>query len=103
MLGIIECYLTHAYSSLIFQVRSVVVVLFDPFRGMGAWRNSTEPNSRARLQGLDQRSPTSCCLNVVVRPRPLTRGGPKWRDNYTEGSDHPVASTRLDFIQVSVA
>jgi len=29
-------------------------------------------------------------------PRPLTRGGPKWRGNYPEGSDHPIASNRLD-------
>jgi len=31
-----------------------------------------------------------------VIPAPLTRGGPKWRDNFPERSDHPVTSKRLD-------
>jgi len=36
--------------------------------------------------------PTSFRLNVVVRSPPLyLRGGPKWRDNYPDGPDHPVA------------
>jgi len=34
----------------------VVVMLPDLFRRMAAWRNSTETNSRATPQGLDQRS-----------------------------------------------
>jgi len=42
-------------------------------------------------------APTSCRLNVVVRFPPLyLRGGPKWRDNYPEAPDHPVASNRLE-------
>jgi len=40
---------------------------------------------------------TSRRLNVVVRPPPLCpRGGPKWRDNYPKGPDHPVAPNRLE-------
>jgi len=40
--------------------------------------------------------PTSRRLNVVVRSLPLyPRGGPKWRDNYPEGPDHPVALNRF--------
>jgi len=42
------------------------------------------------------RKPKSHRLNVVVRSTPpLTRGGPKWRDNFSEGSDHPVNSNRV--------
>jgi len=37
-------------------------------------------------------APKSRRLNVVVRSLPLyPRGGPKWRDNYSDGPDHPVA------------
>jgi len=37
-------------------------------------------------------APTSRRLNVVVRSPPLyPRGGPKWRDNYPEESNHLVA------------
>jgi len=32
----------------------VVVVLLDPFRGMGAWRNSTKIQQSATSQGLDE-------------------------------------------------
>jgi len=28
-------------------------------------------------------------------PAPLTIGGPKWRDNYPERSDHPITPQRL--------
>jgi len=74
-------------------------VLPDSFGGMGAWRNSTETNSLATLQGLDQKSKMeevvpnmahwrgsdvgqsrrrSRRLNVVMRSPPLyPRGGPK--------------------------
>jgi len=46
---------------------------------------------------LHQSAPTSRRLNVVVQfPHPLTRGGPKWRDNFPEGFDHPVAPNRLE-------
>ena len=38
------------------RLMTVVVVLPDPFRGMGARRNSAETNSRATPQGLDHRS-----------------------------------------------
>jgi len=38
------------------SVGVVVVVLLDPFRGMGAWRNSMETQQSATPQGLDQRS-----------------------------------------------
>jgi len=34
----------------------LVVVLPDPFRLMGAWRNSTETQQSGHAQGLDQRS-----------------------------------------------
>jgi len=38
-------------------------------------------------------APTSRRRNVVVRSPPFyPRGGPKWRDNYPEGPDRPVAS-----------
>jgi len=41
-------------------------------------------------------APTSRRLNVVVRSPPLfSRGGPKWRDNYPEGPDYPVAPNHL--------
>jgi len=42
------------------------------------------------------------CTNVWptqrggVVPAPLSRGGPKWRVNYPEGSDHSFAPNRLD-------
>jgi len=41
--------------------------------------------------------------NVVCwcGPRPLTRGGSKWRDNYPEGFDHPVAPNRQDYSVVA--
>jgi len=43
-------------------------------------------------------APTSGRLNVVVRFPPLySRGGPKWRNNYPEGPDHPVDPNRLEF------
>jgi len=48
----------------------VVVVLSDPFRGMGAWSNSTE----TQQSGHTPRSgPTFRRLNVVVRSPPLYR------------------------------
>jgi len=37
-------------------------------------------------------------------PAPLTSGGPKWRDNFLEGPDHPVAPNRLEiFLQPEFA
>jgi len=33
---------------------------------------------------------------AVQQPASLPRGGSKWRNNYPEGSDHPVAPKRLD-------
>jgi len=105
------CEVLGFYENGIPKAMMVVVVLPDPFRGMGAWRTPRRPNSRATPQGLDQRSkmeevvpkmarrtaPTSRRLNVVVRSPPLyPRGGPKWRDNYHEGPDHPVAPNRLE-------
>jgi len=37
--------------------------------------------------------------NVMVRFPPLyPRGGPKWRNNYPEGPDHPVAPNRLGHV-----
>jgi len=48
------------------------------------------------LRGNRSFAPTSRRLNVVVRSPPLyLRGGPKWRDNYPEGPDHPIAPNRL--------
>jgi len=42
-------------------------------------------------------APTSRRFNVVVWSPPLNpRGGPKWRDNYPEGPDHPVAPNHLE-------
>jgi len=92
---VIDCNVFHSWC---------VVVLPDPFRGMGAWRNSTETqqSGHASRSGPEVKNgrntaPTSCCLNVVVRSPPLyPRGGPKWRDNFPEGSDHPVAPNRLE-------
>jgi len=41
-------------------------------------------------------APTSRHLNVMVRSSPLyPRVWPKWRENYPEGPDHPVAPNRL--------
>jgi len=35
----------------------------------------------------------------AVRSPPLfSRDGPKWRDNYPEGPDHPVAPNRLETV-----
>jgi len=40
----------------------------------------------------DCTAPTFRLLNVVVRsPLLYPKGGLKWRDNYPEGPDHPVA------------
>jgi len=61
----------------------------------------------------DVAAPTSRRLNVVVRSRRLNvvvrypplypRCGPKWRENYPEGPDHPVAPNRLEsFFHVAV-
>jgi len=36
-------------------------------------------------------------------PDPLTRGGPKWRDNYPEVSVHPVTPNRLEFYSMPFA
>jgi len=68
-----------------FQV--VKMVLPDSFRGMG-YESLPVPFRFS--------APTSRRLNVVVRSPPLySRGGPKWRDNYPEGPDHPVAPNRF--------
>jgi len=88
-----------------------------PSEGWGREGTLLRSNSRAMPQGLDQRSkmeevvpkmarrrgsnsaPTSCRLNVVVRSPPIySRGGPKWRDNYPDGPDHPVAPNRLETV-----
>jgi len=43
-----------------------------------------------RLTGsLELSAPTSQCGGAV--PFPLMRGGPKWRDNFPQESDHPVS------------
>jgi len=66
------------------------MMLYDPFRGMGAWRNSTEINPAT----------TSRCLNVVLRFLPLSREvGRNGETIYPEGPDHPVAPKHgdLDF------
>jgi len=83
----------------------VVVMLPDPFRGMGAWRNSTETQQSGHAPGSGPEvkngssAPTIRCFNVVVRSPPLfSRGWPKWRDNYHEGPDHPVAPNRPNLI-----
>jgi len=75
----------------------------DPFREMEMWKNSTEiqqlghaPRSgpevkKARRRGSDAGQSRSRRLKVVVQSPPLySRDGPKWRDNYPEGPDHPV-------------
>jgi len=74
----------------------MVVMLLDSFRGMGAWRNSTEiqqsghdprsgpqiKNGSSAKDGATERlrcgipAPMSRRLNVVRSP-PLLRGGPK--------------------------
>jgi len=89
-----------------------------PLPRVEAWRNSTEsghaPRSGPEIKtgrsstkyGTPERLgcgtiqggclPTSRRLNVVVgSPFLYSRGGPKWRDNYPEGPDHPVASIHL--------
>jgi len=71
---------------------AMVVVLPDPFRGMGAWRNSTKTKQSGHAPKF---APMSRRLNVVMRSLPLfPRGGPKWRDNYPEGPDHLVVLNR---------
>jgi len=54
----------------------VVVMLPDPFRGKGAWKNSYTKVS------LPHRGDAA--------PNPLSSGRLKRRDNFTEGSDHQV-------------
>jgi len=57
-------------------------------------KSNPTPGHRRRLP---YSAPTSRRLNVVVRFPPLySRGRPKWRDNYPEGLDYPVASNRLE-------
>jgi len=55
---------------------TIVVVLSDPLRGIGA-RNVSPPHR---------------CGAV---PAPLSSGGSKWRGNFSEGSGHPITPNRL--------
>jgi len=66
----------------------------DPFRGMGAWRSSTETqqSGHAPKSEPEVKNGRSGAEDV---PAPLSRGGPKWRDNYPEEPDHLVAPNRL--------
>jgi len=41
-------------------------------------------------------APMSRRLVVVQSPLLFSSSGPKWRGNFPEGSDHPVASHRLE-------
>jgi len=90
----------------------VVVVLPDPFRGVGEWRNSTEtqqsghaPRSEPEVKNGRsgaETAPTSRRLNVVMWSPPFyLKSEPKWRDNYPEGTDHPVALNRLESMKPS--
>jgi len=56
-------------------MRAVVVVLPDPFRGMGREGTPQRPNSRATPQGLDQKSK----MEVV----------PRWRAGEAQLQDNP--------------
>jgi len=77
----------------------VVVVLPDPFQGMGAWRNSTETqqSGHSPRSGPEVKNGRSLIASTWwCGPRPLyPRGGPKCRDNDPEGPDHLVAPNRL--------
>jgi len=47
----------------------VVVVLPEPFRGMGAWRKSAETQQSGHAQGLDQRSKMEEVVPKMARRR----------------------------------
>jgi len=71
----------------------VVVVLPDPFRGMGAWRNSTETILHQRLA-----ASTWWCGS-----RPSFERWVEMRDNYLEGSNHLVVPNLLKHIFLIVS
>jgi len=93
----------------------MVVLPAYPFQGMVAWRNSAETQqsgnaprsgleikngSRAkdgRRKGSDvgqsrRSAPTSRHLIVALYSPPLCRGRLKWREKFSERSDHPIAA-----------
>jgi len=99
----------------------VVVVLPDPFQGMGAWRNSTETQQSGHAprpgpevkngrnsakDGAPERlrcgtiqeevssAPTSRRLNVVVRPSPPYEMWAEMARQLSRRFDHPVAPNR---------
>jgi len=59
-------------------------------RGIRSCRVSTQALQEEFFQRFV--ASTWCC-----DPRPLSRGGPKWWDNFSEWSDHPVTRNRLVF------
>jgi len=62
----------------------------------GGWGTGLQTADDQRYEDLWD-VPTSCRLNVVVRsPLLYPRGGPKWRDNYSEGPDHSVVPNCLE-------
>jgi len=52
-----------------FRLTLVVVVLPDPFRGMGAWRNSTEIQQSGHATRSDQRSKMEEVVPKMARRR----------------------------------
>jgi len=66
------------------------------------WRQIWD--TKKSIDGLADIALTFRRLNVVVRSLPLySKGGPKWRENYPEGHDHPVAPNCLEtFFRLAV-
>jgi len=72
-------------------------------RGGGATRPLPRNKGVEELHGNPE-----ICTNVSppqrsgTIPAPLTRDGPKWRDHFSEGSDHSVSSNHLELSVVQV-
>jgi len=63
-----------------------VVVVPDPFLGMGAWRNSTETQQSGHAHGLDQRSKMEEAVLRMERLRASDVGQTRLRLDPAEGA-----------------
>jgi len=88
---------------------AVVVMPPDPFRGMGAWKNSTKTQQSGHAQRSEMKEVVSkmACRRGsdtptphpgVVRSPPLLRVvGQNGEATFSKASDHPVVPNRLEF------
>jgi len=96
----------------------VVVVLTDPFRGMGAWRNSTETEqsghaTRSGPEVNDGRSNAKdgallerlgCVIIQEEVNQILQRVSEGLQEEFSfEGPDRPVATNRLEYSAIGIA